>query len=173
MSIATSASLAEQLPFDYLELKMSIPEIARKTGLPKSRIRILLISMNVPLRTRTEGVRLSKRNGRGIGKNAGRHIRTEEMRKKMSSTKLKWAEKNAKGFRITQSGYVEFTRGKHKGRSQHVVVAEAALGRPLSPQEVVHHKDRNRSNNSVENLMVMTRSEHMRLHRKEDRRWVA
>lgn len=37
---------------------------------------------------------------------------------------------------------------------EHILVAESILGRRLLPGETVHHKDRNRANNSPENLMV-------------------
>ena len=38
------------------------------------------------------------------------------------------------------------------------------LGRKLSFNEVVHHKDNNKRNNDLSNLEVMTRSEHIRHH---------
>lgn len=53
---------------------------------------------------------------------------------------------------------------KVHGRHQHRVVAEEMLGRPLAKGEIVHHKDGNKKNNSPENLVVMTQSEHMREH---------
>ena len=43
------------------------------------------------------------------------------------------------------------------------LVMEAYLGRPLESGEVVHHKDGNTLNDDIENLQVMTRSEHSRL----------
>lgn len=55
-----------------------------------------------------------------------------------------------------------------KGNSYiHREVAEEMLGRPLKSDEVVHHKDGNRQNNDPNNLMIMTQSEHMKLHNKE------
>jgi hypothetical protein len=39
------------------------------------------------------------------------------------------------------------------------------LGRKLSPNEVVHHKNEDYTDDRIENLEVMTRSEHMKLHR--------
>lgn len=41
---------------------------------------------------------------------------------------------------------------------------EKHLGRKLRSDEVVHHKDGDKSNNSIENLEVMTLSEHSRFH---------
>ena len=47
----------------------------------------------------------------------------------------------------------------------HRVVAENTIGRALRADEVVHHIDGNRANNSPENLAVMTRAEHTSEHR--------
>jgi hypothetical protein len=59
---------------------------------------------------------------------------------------------------------------KFCGRHAHRVVAEQAIKRQLSPDEVVHHIDGNRRNNRPENLAVMLRSEHSRLHSLKNRR---
>jgi hypothetical protein len=48
---------------------------------------------------------------------------------------------------------------------EHRIVAEQKIGRPLRQEEVVHHVDEDRTNNSPENLMVFaTRGEHARFH---------
>lgn len=49
---------------------------------------------------------------------------------------------------------------------EHIVKAEEMLGRELKEEEIVHHKDRNRSNNSPDNLMVFaSNSDHSRFHK--------
>lgn len=48
----------------------------------------------------------------------------------------------------------------------HRVVLENHLGRLLDKSEVVHHKDGNKLNNSVDNLEVLTQSEHAKIHAK-------
>lgn len=50
------------------------------------------------------------------------------------------------------------------GRHTHRIIAERMLGRKLRPDEVVHHIDGNKRNNAPENLMVLTRAEHAKLH---------
>ena len=51
--------------------------------------------------------------------------------------------------------------------SQHRLIVEANIGRLLEPEEVVHHIDGNKLNNSIDNLSVMTQREHMMLHQME------
>lgn len=44
------------------------------------------------------------------------------------------------------------------------VIAENKLGRYLLPNEIVHHIDKNPRNNDLDNLQIMTQSEHAKLH---------
>jgi len=53
------------------------------------------------------------------------------------------------------------------GKHTHRVIAEMMLGRELLSNEVAHHKNFNRLDNCPENIEVITRSEHARLHAKE------
>ncbi len=47
---------------------------------------------------------------------------------------------------------------------EHRYIMEQYLGRKLERWEVVHHKDSDKSNNSIENLEVLSLSKHSRLH---------
>ncbi len=47
---------------------------------------------------------------------------------------------------------------------EHIFVAENNIGRPLTNDECVHHLDFNRSNNRKENLIVLLKSQHAKLH---------
>ncbi len=48
---------------------------------------------------------------------------------------------------------------------EHRLVAEAKIGRPIVPGEVVHHLDRDKKNNNAVNLLVLSRAEHLLVHR--------
>lgn len=66
---------------------------------------------------------------------------------------------NWKGGHINGAGYrIVYHNGKRM--VEHRVVAEQMIGRPLEANEIVHHIDGNRSNNSQENLVVMLSAEH-------------
>ena len=47
-----------------------------------------------------------------------------------------------------------------------ILVAEATLGRPVLRDEIVHHQNEVKDDDRPENLVVMTRGEHIRLHKK-------
>lgn len=56
------------------------------------------------------------------------------------------------------------TYPKLLGRHAHRRAAELALGRPLTRDEIVHHRNGDKHDYSLGNLEVMTRAEHYREH---------
>ena len=67
---------------------------------------------------------------------------------------------NWKGGHVTNAGYRVISKRGKRNLLEHRVVMEEMLGRPLTSDEVVHHRDGNRSNNSPDNLQLMTREQH-------------
>lgn len=65
------------------------------------------------------------------------------------------------------SGYIMVltSRKPRKYTFQHRLIMQQHLGRELLLSEIVHHKNHNKSDNRLENLQVVSRSEHIRLHR--------
>ena len=68
-----------------------------------------------------------------------------------------------RGWVVNLSGYKCIKIGD-KYLYEHRIIMEEVLGRKLKKYEVVHHKDENKLNNSIENLQLMTKKEHDRLH---------
>lgn len=70
------------------------------------------------------------------------------------------------GRRITGSGYIEIHDPSHpRARKngyvfEHILVMEKKVGRSISKDEDVHHKDENKQNNDPDNLELLTKSEH-------------
>ena len=66
-------------------------------------------------------------------------------------------------------------RAKFNGKyvAEHVLVMEKHIGRYLFPNEVVHHINENKKDNRIENLQLMTRSEHMKTHKPKMRGKIA
>lgn len=48
----------------------------------------------------------------------------------------------------------------------HRRVLEATLGRPLTPDEITHHRDEDKTNNTPANLEAQTRAAHTAAHNK-------
>jgi hypothetical protein len=65
-----------------------------------------------------------------------------------------------------------YKRYKDSGKLVHRYMAEKKLGRKLRQGEVVHHRDRDKSNNSKYNLWVFKNQEaHERAHRNDAKRY--
>lgn len=143
---------------------MSITEISNKTGIPLSTIRFRLKKKNI-LRSRVDAIRLASSQGRlGKGLLGKKRVFTKEWKENISKSRAGVG----KGFSLKPSGYIEITMGENKGRPAHAVIMEKIIGRKLMPNECVHHIDHNRSNNSPENLQLMTRESHARHHALEN-----
>jgi hypothetical protein len=80
------------------------------------------------------------------------------------------------GRYIDKDGYIRIAYPNHPfcaangSICEHRLIMEGVLGRYLTDSEVVHHIDGDKQNNDPKNLMLLnSRSEHMRLHRQEQK----
>lgn len=146
----------------------STGDLAHNTGMPKSRIRNLLLDAGV-LRTRSEAHRLACAQDKyGKPLRGKKRVFSDTWKDNIRAGMLRHAEQHAKCVTFKKNGYVEYTTGEHKGRSVHDVEMEKKIGRKLESNECVHHINGNRSDNRIENLDLMTIAEHARLHRKNE-----
>ena len=74
------------------------------------------------------------------------------------------------GGKTRNQGYVLVKSiGHHRQDSrgyvrEHILIAEKTLGRRIGPDEEVHHKNRDVTDNRPENIEILSRAEHMRKH---------
>ena len=90
----------------------------------------------------------------GLQPNKGRFIKGQNLGKN---------HPNYKGGFIAKSGYKLIM---HNGRQslEHRVIIEVYLGRKLQRHEVIHHINHIKTDNRIENLKVMSRGEHTKIH---------
>ena len=73
-----------------------------------------------------------------------------------------------KGTYIMNTGYLCYRKmqnGKTETYLVHRKLMEEHIGRKLNPNEVVHHINGDKIDNRIDNLIIMTRSEHIDHHR--------
>lgn len=79
--------------------------------------------------------------------------------------------KGHKYSRITNYGYKTLydpanpCANKRGEVLEHRKVMEDYIGRPLTENEVIHHKNGIKTDNRIENLQILSRSEHQKLHK--------
>ena len=95
----------------------------------------------------------------------------EQMRKLNLLQKMGKHPRWKGGKSITPLGYVIVLMPDHPNASvggryvfEHRIVMEKFLGRTLNRWEVVHHKNEIKTDNRIENLELLTKREHDRLH---------
>lgn len=60
-------------------------------------------------------------------------------------------------------GYIQITSGPHKGKLLHRLIYEEVFG-SIPKGFCIHHKDGDKTNNNPSNLMLLTKSNHHKLH---------
>ena len=80
------------------------------------------------------------------------------MRPKRDKKTGRW--KATRGTTITKKGYIRITAGPQRNMYLHRLLGAFKVGRPLKPDEDVHHRNGKKLDFGYDNLHVMGHSEH-------------
>lgn len=159
------------------EAGMTIKQLSKMSGVCVGTVFNILKNTNCKMRKRGHPVGFIQpkewavRSGisrRGMEKSA-------ETRKRISEGKKRHYN-GMNGYGHTKkntTGYIKAYAPDHPRAYsdgymlEHVMIMERVIGRYLNPNEVVHHINGDKTDNRVENLMLMDRSEHISMHQKE------
>lgn len=161
---------------DY-KIGSTISEISMKYGIPFRTIHSWLVKLNIPRRNGgiPKGYKFSEERNNKIAESRRGFKMPESAKRKISEINSchynglngYWHIKRHNGGyeqaycpdhpNAHADGYVMF----------HTVLMERHIGRYLNKDEVVHHINGNRSDNRIENLMLMNKKEHMSMHMKK------
>lgn len=165
MKVITEGLLTEL----YINKHMPMHEVAKELNVAVGTVYNYLKKYNI--KSRSVGDYEPTEAQREAGKRAGAAKRGKVL---SVETKLKISEGHklsGEGHKkLRTDGYVYVYYPKHVNATkdgyimEHHLVMEKHIGRPISKGEVVHHRNHIRNDNSIENLQLMTFSEHARYH---------
>lgn len=156
---------------DYYSKGYSMRDIGDMFGCSASKVHKYLHLYNIKTRPKGLTTELSKKKfSKSVeGRPSPRkNVKlTEETKRKLSIAKTK---KGIGHKKTRQDGYIAVYFPDHPKSNkdgyimEHDLIMECYIGRWLKDEEVVHHKNKIRNDNRIENLELMTFREHARLH---------
>lgn len=159
----------------YLNKKYPIHKISKELQMSVGKVYKYLKLYEIPTRNKKEtftmrGHKLNEQQRQRISKMNKGKILSDKTKEKISLSKTKKGIGHKKN---RSDGYIAIYFPDHPKSNkdgyimEHDLVMECFIGRHLKEEEIVHHINHKRNDNRIENLKLMTKSEHMSMHAKE------
>lgn len=159
------SEIKEWLYQKYWKEELSIRAIGKLCGIDYNKVRCSMDRLNIPKRTQTE----ARNTERCL------QLSRERMRGENNHQFGLEGEKNANwkgGRKLDKNGYVYLKKPFHPKASKDGYVAEHVFiwmnyyQRDIPLSYMIHHEDKNRQNNQIENLTLVDHREHTNIHKK-------
>lgn len=177
MNIIKTVQLNEQEVLEEYYKGSTIKQIARNMGVSAGKVYYVLRDLGCKFRKSgaSKGHKPSQETRQKISNAKKLNPLSEEARRKIAEAKRsKFNGLNGYGhIKPHCKGYVLAYAPLHPHAHAdgyimlHTIIMERSIGRYLKENEVVHHKNRNRQDNRIENLELMDKKKHMSMHMKE------
>lgn len=168
----------ETLIEEYINKEKAMNEIAKKYHIAVGSVYNYIKKYGIPTREK-----MTKRTREKISKAHKGKVSPMKDKKMSVETRLKISKSHKGKYRINTKygghikqrpdGYISVycpdnSRANKEGYvMEHILIMQEHINRVLKDDEVVHHKNKIRNDNRIENLQLMTFKEHARLHMKE------
>ena len=163
---------------EYIEKEKSMNDIAKKYNIAIGTVYNYMKLYNISSRkhlTESTKKRISIANKGRVSPRKGIKLSEETKMKISESHKGKYKNPSKYGghLKYKKNGYICVYCPDNKNANkdgyvmEHVLVMQRHIGRELKNDEVVHHINKKRNDNRIENLKLMTFKEHASFHMKE------
>lgn len=168
----------ETLIEEYINKEKAMNEIAKEYHIAVGSVYNYIKKYEIPTREK-----MTKRTREKISKSHKGKVSPMKDKKMSVETRLKISKSHKGKYRINTKygghtkqradGYISVycpdnNRANKEGYvMEHILVMQEHINRVLKDDEVVHHKNKIKNDNRIENLELMTFREHARLHMKE------
>lgn len=175
MKVMTQEELRETVG-QYSTGKFTVCELAKMHGISTGKLYYLMRDCGCEFSRKWKKPMSEERRAEISRTHKGKTISEEQRRQISERNSCNYNGLNGYGhIKPHNRGYMLAYVPKHPRANAdgyvmlHTVIMERAIGRYLKENEVVHHKNHDRSDNRLENLELMDKHEHFSKHMKE--RW--
>lgn len=170
----------EDVPFPMIaseyEAGKTLAELQEVFDVPARTIHSWFVRAGIPRRRGgiPKGTRFSEERRKKMNPRKGWKMTDEQKRRLSEARKSTFNGLNGYGHtKLHNRGYVQAYCPLHPKANScgyvmlHTVIMEQHIGRYLTDDEVAHHINHVRSDNRIENLLLMSKKDHMSMHMKE------